>query len=37
MDNSVRSILITWLLKNVDNTKDPRVHGKGLIGDKSGE
>lgn len=37
MDNSVRSILLTWLLKNIDNTKDPRIHGKGLLGDKSGE
>lgn len=37
MDNNIRMILVTWLIKNIDNCDNPRQHGKGLIGDKSGE
>lgn len=37
MDAGVRRVIITWLLKNVDGCEDPRVHGKGLVGDRSGE
>lgn len=37
MNKSICAFLISWLLKNVDNTDNPRIYGKGLLGDKSGE
>lgn len=32
-----RAIVLSWMDKNIDGCEDPRVHGKGLIGDHSGE
>ena len=37
IDNNVRMFLITWLIKNINNCENPRQHGKGLVGNKSGE
>lgn len=37
MDPGVRRVVLSWLLKNVDGCEDPRAHGKGLVGDRSGE
>ena len=37
MDPSVRRVIVSWLLKNVDRCKNPRMHGKGLICNRSGE
>ena len=36
MDAGVRRVIVAWLLKNIDGCDDPRVHGKGLTGNKSG-
>lgn len=32
-----RAIVLSWLDKNIDGCENPRVHGKGLTGDRSGE
>ncbi len=37
MNPDVRRIIISWLLKNIDGCDDPRVHGKGLTSNRSGE
>lgn len=37
MDAGVRRVIISWLLKNVDDCSNPRVHGKGLVDNHSGE
>lgn len=37
MDPGTRRIIISWLLKNVDGCEDPRLYGKGLVGNHSGE
>lgn len=31
------SILMAWIKKNLVDTMDPRKHGKGLVGNRSGE
>lgn len=36
MDKSVSRVIVAWLSKNIDHTKNPRQHGKGLTADKSG-
>lgn len=37
MDKNQSLILLSWLKKNLDGTDNPRQHGKGLTGDRSGE
>lgn len=37
LDKPVRQNIITWIKKNLWNTTNPRQHGKGLTGDRSGE
>lgn len=37
MDPGVRRIIVAWLLKNIDGCEDPRAHGKGLTGNRSGQ
>ena len=36
LDPGVRRVLVSWLLQHLDGCEDPRVFGKGLVGDKSG-
>ncbi|XVH00113.1 type II toxin-antitoxin system RelE/ParE family toxin (plasmid) [Eubacteriales bacterium KG127] len=36
LDNSVQRLIKAWIDKNLENTNNPRVHGKGLVGDKAG-
>ena len=36
LDKSVVRVLIAWIEKNLVNTSDPRIHGKGLTANKSG-
>ena len=31
------ALIIGWLEKNIEGCENPRLHGKGLVGDKSGE
>ena len=37
MDPGIRRVIVAWLLKHIDGCDDPRVHGKGLTGDRPGE
>ena len=37
LDNSVARIIFAWLKKNIDGCSDPRVHGKGLTANRSGQ
>ena len=37
LDKKIASLIIGWLEKNVDKSENPRLHGKGLVGNKSGE
>ncbi|EOH96663.1 plasmid stabilization protein [Enterococcus haemoperoxidus ATCC BAA-382] len=37
MDRNQARIIIAWIRKNLEATTDPRQHGKGLTGTKSGE
>ena len=37
LDNSVARIIFAWLKKNVDGCSNPRVHGKGLTANRSGQ
>lgn len=37
LDKSVQAKIYNWIDKNLWNTDNPRRHGKGLTGDRSGE
>ena len=37
LDNSVARVIFAWLKKNIDGCSDPRVHGKGLTANRSGQ
>lgn len=36
IDKHIIALIIGWLEKNVDGSENPRVHGKGLVENKSG-
>ena len=36
MDKFQSKILIDWIEKNINGTDNPRLQGKGLVGNKSG-
>ena len=35
MDKYTAALIIGWLEKNIENCENPRVHGKGLVENKS--
>lgn len=37
LDKHISSLIIGWLEKNIENCENPRIHGKGLIENKSGQ
>ncbi len=37
LDNSVSRVVYAWLKKNIDGCSDPRIHGKGLTSNRSGQ
>ncbi|MGX7777232.1 type II toxin-antitoxin system RelE family toxin [Streptococcus pluranimalium] len=37
LDRSIQKLLFSWIDKHLDQTYDPRQHGKGLTGNHSGE
>lgn len=37
LDNSVSRVIYAWLKKNIDGCSDPRIHGKGLTANLSGQ
>ena len=36
LDSSVQKLVASYIKHNLENTYDPRIHGKALIGDKKG-
>ena len=37
LDKHISSLIIGWLEKNIQGCEDPRIHGKGLVENRSGE
>ena len=37
LDKHISALIIGWLEKNIENTENPRVHGKGLVENKAGQ
>ena len=37
LDMQTSALIIGWLEKNIENCENPRVHGKGLVENKSGQ
>ncbi|MRI84328.1 type II toxin-antitoxin system mRNA interferase toxin, RelE/StbE family [Aerococcaceae bacterium WS4759] len=37
MDRHQASLILSWISKNLEGTDSPRAHGKGLVGNKSGQ
>ena len=37
LDKHTSALIIGWLEKNVNDCENPRIHGKGLVENKSGQ
>lgn len=37
LDQPTRKLIYAWIDKNLQNCENPRVHGKGLTSDRSGQ
>ena len=37
MDKYTSSLILGWLEKNIEGCENPRIHGKGLVENKSGQ
>lgn len=37
LDHYTQKIIKGWIMKNLQNCKDPRAHGKGLTANRSGQ
>ena len=37
LDKHISSLILGWLEKNIQNCENPRMHGKGLVENKSGQ
>lgn len=37
LDRHIYSLIIGWLEKNIEGTENPRIHGKALTANRSGE
>ena len=37
LDKYTRHLLVSWIDKNLVNCENPRIHGKGLVENKSGQ
>lgn len=37
IDKHISSLIIAWLEKNVDGTENPRLHGKALVENRTGQ
>lgn len=37
IDKHIASLIIGWLEKNIEGCEKPRIHGKGLVENKSGQ
>jgi len=37
LDKSTQKLILTWIAKNLENCENPRIKGKGLTANRSGE
>lgn len=37
LDKSTQKLILTWVAKNLENCDNPRIKGKGLTANRSGE
>ena len=37
LDRHIASLIIGWIEKNLQNCQNPRIHGKGLTSNRSGQ
>ena len=37
MDRSTAALILGWIRKNLENCENPRIHGKGLTANRSGQ
>ena len=37
LDKPTAALILGWVRKNLENCEDPRVHGKGLTANRSGQ
>ena len=37
MDRATSALILGWIRKNLEGCEDPRIHGKGLTANHSGE
>lgn len=37
LEKHIAALIIGWLEKNIQNCENPRLHGKGLVENKSGQ
>ncbi|EUJ39568.1 addiction module antitoxin [Brochothrix campestris FSL F6-1037] len=37
IDKHQARLILSWISKNLEGTDSPRIHGKGLVGNKSGQ
>lgn len=37
IDKHIASLIIGWLEKNIKGSENPRIHGKGLVENRSGQ
>lgn len=37
LDKHVSALIIGWIEKNLENCENPRIHGKGLTANRTGE
>lgn len=37
LDKGTQKLILTWVAKNLENCNNPRIKGKGLTGNRSGE
>ena len=37
LDSSVARVIYAWMKKNIEGSENPRVHGKGLSSNRSGQ
>lgn len=37
LDRPTSALIIGWLEKNIENCENPRMHGKGLVENRSGQ
>ncbi|MBP3285192.1 MAG: type II toxin-antitoxin system RelE/ParE family toxin [Clostridia bacterium] len=37
LDRSISALIVGWIEKNIEGCENPRIYGKGLLGNRSGQ